>query len=167
MTTGPTKRNKIGENWRFNNGLMQGIEGGTAVQEQQYIKAFAIHGLEPSGVSERSAIGQIVARMRCCGLSYNEETTRAVEFRFASIHRPPSHTTQAINALTISILVKQTEGFLEFGNLFFGQLVRHGICCFVGLWWWLTDGRFWRLAGNGSHFLGVVPVLMTARAFPH
>ena len=30
---------------------------------------------------------------------------------------------------TIAILVKETEGFLEFGNLFFGKLVRHGCCC--------------------------------------
>jgi hypothetical protein len=29
-------------------------------------------------------------------------------------------------ALTISILVKEAKGFLEFSNLFFGQLVSHG-----------------------------------------
>jgi len=29
-------------------------------------------------------------------------------------------------SLTISILVKEAEGFLEFSNLFFSQLVSHG-----------------------------------------
>lgn len=28
--------------------------------------------------------------------------------------------------LTISVLIKETEGLLEFSNLFFGQLVSHG-----------------------------------------
>jgi hypothetical protein len=30
--------------------------------------------------------------------------------------------------LTISILIKEAESFLEFSNLFFGQLVRHCVC---------------------------------------
>jgi hypothetical protein len=29
-------------------------------------------------------------------------------------------------SLTISILIKEAEGFLEFSNLFFGQLIGHG-----------------------------------------
>ena len=59
---------------------------------------------------------------------------------------------------TISILVKETEGFLEFSNLFFGKLVRHGykrerVCAMLWKRWY--DSCCWTMALGSEQAKGI------------